>query len=124
MKNNILYCIGLIAIILMLVVPNISAIKETNSSGKVYDSGWFMLISPNVEGIGQGLHLGGMHDLNITATGGNTFLIVTRPIWGAAIITGYIDLNIRMEHFFGIADIIGNAGAIIGRCENISWEKI
>jgi hypothetical protein len=115
---------GIISIILMLVIPNIVALEEINSSREVYESGWFILVSPNVEGIENGLHLGGMHDLNITALGGNTFLIFTKPIWGTAIITNYVDLNIQMVHFFGIADIFDNQGVIIGKCEDVSWEKI
>jgi hypothetical protein len=124
MEKKIIYYIGIITIILMLFTPNISSIKQTDSSSEIYDSGQFILVSPHIEGIEEGLHLGGMNDLNITALGENTFLILTKPIWGSTIITNYIDLNIKIKHFFGIADIYNNQGVIIGKCEEVSWEKI
>ena len=128
MKNKTYAHIGIIISILMLIMPSISATEETNSSNEVYKSGWFILSSPDIEGMQEGLHLGGIHDLNFTIRGGNTFILRTKPIWGSTMIADYIDLNIKMENFFGIADIFMDEGVgkavIIGICSDISWEKI
>ncbi len=70
MGKKIYGYVGIIIIILMLVIPSIPAKKETSSSNEVYESGWFVLISPDIEGVEEGTHLGGKHDLNITVHGG------------------------------------------------------
>lgn len=128
MKNKIYAYIGIIISILMLMMPSISATEETNSSNEVYEFGRFILVSPDIEGVEEGIHFGGMHDLNITIHGGNTFILRTRPIWGSTMIADYIDLNIQMKHFFGFADIFMDEGVgqgiLIGICRDISWEKI
>ena len=70
MKNKIYFIGGLIAIISMLIIPNVTSYEEeTIDSNEVYGTGWFVLSSPNIEGIEEGLNLGGMHDLNFTAKG-------------------------------------------------------
>lgn len=128
MKNKIYIYIGIIISILMLIMPGISATKETNSSNEVYKFGWFILDSPDIEGVEEGTHFGGMHDLNITIHGENMFILRTRPIWGSTMNADYNDLNIHMKHFFGIADIFMDEGVskgiFIGICRDISWEKI
>ncbi|UCF49887.1 MAG: hypothetical protein JSU91_09090 [Thermoplasmatales archaeon] len=127
-KNKIYAYIGIITSILMLLIPSISATDETNSSNEVYGFGRLFLVSPDIEGIEEGIHFGGLHDLNITIRGGNTFILRTRPIWGSTFIADYVDINIQMKNFFGFADIYMDEdvcqGILIGRCEDISWEKI
>ena len=128
MKNKIYVHIGIIFSIFILMMPSISATEATNSSNEVYEFGRFILASPDIEGIEEGLHLGGMHDLNITIRGGNTFILRTRPIWGSTLVADYIDLNIQMKNFFGIADIYNDdnvtQGVLIGICSDISWKEI
>ena len=128
MKKKIYASIGILISSLMLMIPTISAITTTNSSNEIYEFGRIILVSPDIEGIEDGLHFGGMHDINITIHGGNTVLLRTRPIWGSTLVTDYIDMNIQMKNFFGIADIVikdnVSHGILIGICQDISWEKL
>jgi len=131
MRKKIIRSICLIAIMLILTIPSIPAniAKPSNvvknTTDEVYESGWILLLSSNVLGIDEeGLHFGGMNDLNITATYQNTFIIRTKPIWGSAIILEDVDIQIQMKHFFGFVDIVGNAGEIVGICEDVSWKII
>ena len=102
MKKKICLIILAMSLFLMLLVPCITSIGynnlSVNLSNVVYDSGCFILVSPNIEGVEEGLNIGGMHDLNITTNGGkNTFLILTKPIWGSTIITNLVDINIQIH---------------------------
>ena len=114
MKNKIYAYIGILITILMLMIPSISSAEEKNSSNEVYEFGWLILVSPEIEGIAECINFGGMHDLNITIHGGNTFILRTRPIWGSTIIADYIDLNIQMKNFFGFANIVFDEGVSKG----------
>jgi hypothetical protein len=130
MRNKIIWSICVFAVILTLILPSIPAnvTKQSNltkdTTDEVYESGFFILLSSNIQGIDEGLHFGGMRDVNITATYQNTFLIRTKPIWGSAIILEDVDIQIQMKHFYGIVDIVGNAGEIFGICEDVSWKII
>ena len=130
MKNKIIWTICLLAMILILNIPSIpsSAVKPSyvakNTTDDVYPSGWIILLSSNIQGIEEGLHFGGMSDINITATYQNTLFIRTKPIWGSAIVLDDVDLQIQIKHFFGMVDIYGNSGEIIGICEDVSWKII
>ncbi len=130
MKNKIIKSITLITIILILMIPSIPAkvTKQSDISKKstdeIYNSGWICLISSNIQGINEGLHFGGMSDINITATYQNVFFIRTNPIWGSAFISEDVDIQIQMKRFFGFVDIHRNSGEIIGICEDVSWKII
>ena len=119
----------IVGLLLVTVFPFVNAStqktdKMKNTTDEVFPSGWIILVSSNLQGIDEGLHLGGMSDINITATYQNTLLIRTKPIWGSAIITEDVDIQIQMKHFFGIIDKYGNSGEIIGICEDVSWKII
>jgi hypothetical protein len=116
--------ICIISILLILVIPSIPADVTKNPTDEVFESGWFILVSSNLKGIDEGLHIGGMSDINITATYQNTLLIRTKPIWGSTIITEDVDIQIQMKHFFGIINIYGDSGEIIGICADVSWKII
>ena len=128
--RKIFSSICVICVLLILMIPSIPAnvTKQSdvtkNTTDEVYESGWIILVSSNIQGIDEGLHFGGISDINITATYQNTFLIRTKPIWGSAIITEDVDIQIQMKHFWGIADIYGSSGEIIGICEDVSWKII
>jgi len=130
MRKKIISSLCLIAIMLILTIPSIPAnIVEPsnvvkNTIDEVYDSGFIILLSSNIQGVDEGLHFEGMNDLNITATYQNTFLIFTKPVWGSAIILEDVDIQIQMKHFFRVVDIYGNAGEIVGYCEDVSWKII
>ena len=130
MRKKIIKSICLIAIMLILTIPSIPAniTKPSNvvknTTDEVYKSGWICLLSSNIQGMEEGLHFGGMSNINITATYQNTFFIRTKPIWGSAIILEDVDIQIQMKHFFGFVDIVGNAGEIVGICEDVSWKII
>src|SRR5512136_1205027 len=119
----------IVGLLLVTVFPCVKASTQKtdvtkNTTNDVYPSGWIILLSSNIQGIEKGLHFGGMSDINITATYQNTLLIRTKPIWGSAIITEDVDLQIQIKHFFGIVDIYGTSGEIIGICEDVSWKII
>lgn len=130
MRNKIIWSISTLAIMLLLMTSSIpigiakpsDIIKNTTDD--VYKSGWIILVSSNIQGIDEGLHIGGLSNINITATYQNTLLIYTKPIWGSTIITDDVDIQIQIKHFFGIIDKYGNSGEIIGICEDISWKII
>jgi hypothetical protein len=130
MMKKIYGYVGIIAILLMLIAPSIPAKKETPSSSDVYQSGWFILVSPDIRGLGleNGTHFGGIEDLNITIHGGNTFVLRTKPIWGSTMFSNYIDIHLQMANFFGFVDIYNRdglyEGEIVGICKDVSWEKI
>jgi len=130
MRKKIIGSICLIAIMLILTIPIIPAniVKPSNvvknTTDEVYKSGWICLFSSNIQGMEEGLHFGGMSNINITATYQNTFFIRTKPIWGSAIILEDVDIQIQMKHFFGFVDIVGNAGEIVGICGDVSWKII
>jgi len=130
MKNKIIWSICILTLMLIMTIPSIPSdvTKQSdiikNTTDEVYKSGWICLLSSNIQGMEEGLHFGGMSNINITATYQNTFLIRTKPIWGSAIILEDVDIQIQMKHFFGIVDIVGNAGEIVGICEDVSWKLI
>jgi hypothetical protein len=130
MRYKIVKSICLIAIISILMIPSIPAniTKQSditkNTTDEVYHSGWIILVSSSLQGVDEGLHIGGMNDINIIATYQNTLLIRTKPIWGSTIITEDVDIQIQMKHFFGIINKYGDSGEIIGICEDVSWEII
>ena len=130
MKNKIIGSIGFLVVMLLLTIPSISfGLAESSDITKdtideVFESGWIILVSSNLQGIDEGLHVGGMSNINVTATYQNTLLLRTKPIWGSTIITEDVDIQIQMKHFFGIVDIVGNAGEIVGICEDVSWKLI
>ena len=116
--------ICIISILLILIIPSIPADVTKNPTDEVFESGWIILVSSNLQGIDEGLHIGGISDINITATYQNTLLIRTKPIWGSTIITEDVDIQIQMKHFFGIINIYKGSGELIGICEDISWKII
>ncbi len=128
--RKIISSICIISILLILIIPSIPANvpKQSdiikNTTDEVYESGFIILVSSNIQGIDEGLHFEGMNNINITATYQNTFLIFTKPIWGSAIITEDVDIQIKMKHFFGVVNIYGNSGEIVGYCEDVSWKII
>jgi len=127
-KNRIYGYVGILVIFLMLLLPSVPAKKETRPSTEVYESGWFILVSPNITGIEPDVRFGGLQDLNITIHGGNTFVLRTKPIWGSTIMCKYVDLHIQMTNFFGFIDIYNRSGAcegeIVGICKGISWQEL
>jgi hypothetical protein len=110
--------------ITLLTIPSIPAMTPKYTTDEVYSSGWVILVSSNIQGIDEGLHIGGLTNITVTATYQNTFLIYTEPIWGSTIITEDVDIQLHMGHFFGIIEKYGNSGEIIGICEDVSWEII
>jgi len=130
MKNKIIWSICVLAVILILTIPSIpsNVVKQSdvtkNTIDEVYKSGWILLVSSNIQGIDEGFHIGGMSNINVTATYQNTFIIRTKPIWGSTIITEDVDIQIQMKHFFGLVEKFGTSGEIIGICEDVSWKII
>ena len=116
MRNKIIWSIGVLAVILILTISsnpsNVAKPSDTtkNTTDDVYDSGWVLLVSSDLQGIDEGLHIGGMSNINVTATYQNAFFIRTKPIWGSTIITEDVDIQIQMKHSFGLVAKCGTSG--------------
>ena len=98
--------------------------KIESSSGTVHKYGAFVLICTDVEGINDNYHIGGLSNLDFTATS-EKFIIATYPIWGTTIIEYEVEIHITIEKFLGVIET-NNQGQIeiIGICKNITWEQI
>lgn len=99
-------------------------LKIESSSGKLYQYGAIVLTCNDFEGINDNYHIGGLSNLNITATS-KQFIIATYPIWGTAIIEHEVEIHIKIEEFLGVIQTNKKGQKqIIGLCKNIAWEQI
>ena len=119
----------LIGILLIITIFSSSiAVTATNeiesSSGDVYEYGAFVLTCTDVEGIKNNHYIGGLSNLDITATS-EELIIATYPVWGTTIIEHEVEIHMTIERFLGVIET-NNRGQmqIIGICKNIAWEQI
>lgn len=104
------------------------AVTATNevesSSDTVYNFGAFVLTCSDIEGINTDYHVGGLSDLDFTATS-EQFVIATYPMWGTTILENEVEIHITIENFLGVIQT-KSCGQIqvIGLCKNIAWELI
>ena len=99
-----------------------SEVKEGNASS-VYKFGAFILTSSDIEGIPLDDHMGGLSNVNITASS-DQFMISTIPIWGTAMIEdATVTINLRMDNFLGIIETRDDGYIdVMGLCRNVAWD--
>ena len=101
-----------------------SEVKEGNAN-PVYKFGAFLLTSSDIEGIPLEEHMGGLSNVNITASS-DQFMISTFPIWGTALIEdATVTISLRMDNFLGIIETRDDGYIdVMGLCRNVAWEVI
>jgi len=102
-----------------------AAEKKERNINSGYTFGAFMLTSSDIEGIPLDEHMGGLSNVNITASC-DSFMIGTFPIWGTATIEDEtVTINLKMDQFLGIIDTRNDGYVdIMGLCKNVAWEII
>ena len=125
-KKRVVFLIG---ILLMITIFTCSISVTANNdqdfrSETVFKYGVFVLTCSDIEGVNQNNHIGGLSNLNITATS-EQFIIATFPIWGTTLIENEVEIHLTMENFLGIVQTDRNGHIeLIGLCKNIAWEFI
>jgi hypothetical protein len=110
-----------ISLFVLGAIPS-SANEEEHVHGSTYAFGAFLLTARNVDGIPENEHMGGLGDLDFTATS-TEFMIYTVPFWGTTIIDEETDIHIHMDNFFGLISTYSDGTVeIMGLCKNIGWE--
>lgn len=117
----------LIGILLMIIIYTnsigITATNEKESNlGPVFKYGAFVLTCTNIDGINDYDHVGGLSNLDITAST-DGFIIATYPIWGTTIIEEEVQVHITIENFLGVIQTYSSGKIqLVGICQNIAWE--
>jgi hypothetical protein len=113
-----------VIIIFSSSIPITPTNKSIPCPETINNYGAFVLTCTNIEGIKDDYYIGGLSDLNITATT-LEFLLATFPIWGTTIIDYETEVHITIENFFGVIEK-NNYGyvEVMGICRNIEWELI
>jgi hypothetical protein len=122
--------IGILICFLLMITffSSSSTVTATNkiepSSDTTYNYGAFVLTCSDIEGMNTDYHVGGLSDLDFTATS-EQFIIATLPMWGTTIIENQAEIHITIENFLGVIQT-RSCGQIqiVGLCKNIAWELI
>ena len=125
-KKRSLAMIGILTIMILIMstIPVTATNEKEGSSSAVFKYGMFVLTCTNTEGLQEEEHVGGLSDVDFTASS-NEFIILTFPIWGTTILDDNVEIHIQMEHFFGVIQTNHDGEVeVLGICKNISWELI
>jgi hypothetical protein len=99
--------------------------KKERTINTGFKFGAFLLTSSEIEGLPLDEHMGGLSNVNITASC-YSFMISTFPIWGTAMIEDEtVTINLKMDQFLGLIDTRDDGYIdIMGICRNVAWEVI
>jgi hypothetical protein len=102
--------------------------EPLNKTETSYDYGIVIIetfsTTGSISGIPSNEHVGGLHEIEITTTGGCISLFFTLPVWGSAINYRFEDVHIQMDHFLGVTTSYSGGGCLVGICQNLTWEII
>ena len=119
----------LIGFLLMITFISSSfAVSATNdvkpSSDIIYTYGAFVLTCSDIEGLNTDYHVGGLSNLDFTATS-EQFVIATYPMWGTTVLDHQAEIHLTIENFLGVIQTTRSGQMqVVGICKNIAWELI